>query len=84
MFSFFIFKVRIHQNTADVRQFFQHDTDQNKPIQTELCVPGRIVQSVTCLANPGVASLIPAWSHTLLKIDNEVIYTVILPSSESF
>ena len=39
----------------------------------------------TCLtAEPGVASLISAQSHTLVKIDHEVISTVILlPSSDS-
>ena len=49
-------------------------------------------QSVTCLAtaasltaNPGVASLIPAQSHTFVEIDHEIISTVILlPSAESF
>ena len=54
--------------------------------------PGRVAQSVTCLAtdasltaDPGGASLIPAWSHTFLEIDNEIISTVILlPSKESF
>ena len=46
-------------------------------------------QSVTCLAtdacltaNQGVASSIPAWSHTFVEIDHEIISTVILlPSS---
>ena len=55
--------------------------------------PGRVAQSVTCLAtdatsltaNPGVASLIPARSHTFVEIDHEIISTVILlPSAESF
>ena len=49
-------------------------------------------QSVKCLAtdvslaaDPGVASLIPAWSHTFVEIDHEIISTVILlASSESF
>ena len=48
--------------------------------------PGRIAQSVTCLAtdasltaDQGVASSIPAWSHTFVKIDHEIISTVILP-----
>ena len=49
-------------------------------------------QSVTCLAtdasltaDPGVASLIPAWSHTFVEIDHEIISTVtLLPSAESF
>ena len=53
---------------------------------------GRVAQSVTCLAtdamltaDPGVASLIPAWSHTFVEIDHEIISTVILlPSPESF
>ena len=52
----------------------------------------RVAQSVTCLAtdasltaDPGVASLIPARSHTFVEIDHEIISTVILlPSAESF
>ena len=52
--------------------------------------PGRVAQSVTCLAtdacltaDPGVASSIPARSHTLVEIDHEIIATVILlPSSD--
>ena len=55
-------------------------------------IPGRIAQSVTCLAtdakltaNPGVASSIPSGSHTFLEIDHEIISTVIfLPSAESY
>ena len=54
--------------------------------------PGRVAQSVTCLAtdasltaDPGVASSIPARSHTFVEIDHEIIPTVILlPSAESF
>ena len=54
--------------------------------------PGRVAQSVTCLvtdakltADPGVASSIPARSHTFVEIDHEIISTVILlPSAESF
>ena len=54
-------------------------------------VPGRIAQSVTCLAadtcltaDPGVASSIPAQSHTFVEIDHEIISTVILlPSADS-
>ena len=54
--------------------------------------PGRVEQSVTCLvtdakltADPGVASSIPARSHTFVEIDHEIISTVILlPSAESF
>ena len=48
-------------------------------------VKGRVVQSVTCLAtdacltaDPGVASSIPARSHTFVEIDHEIISTVIL------
>ena len=54
--------------------------------------PSRVAQLVTCLAtdtsltaNPGVPSSIPAWSHTFVEIDHEIISTVILlPSAESF
>ena len=53
-----------------------------------LPLPGRVAQSVTCLvtdakltADPGVASLIPALSHTFVEIDHEIISTVILLSS---
>ena len=50
------------------------------------------MQLVTCLttdghltADPGVASAIPAWSHTFMEIDHEIISTVILlPSADSF
>ena len=53
--------------------------------------PGRIAQSVTCLAtdaslptDPRVVSSIPAWSHTFVEIDYEIISTVILlPFPES-
>ena len=53
---------------------------------------GREARSVTCLAtdaslpaDPGVASLIPAQSHTFVEIDYEIIFTIILlPSAESF
>ena len=58
----------------------------------KLFIPGRVAQSVTCLvtdakltADPGVASSIPARSHTFVEIDHEIISTVILlPSAESF
>ena len=57
-----------------------------------LTLLGRVAQSVTCLAtdacltaDPGVASLIPARSHTFVEIDHEIISTVILlPSADSF
>ena len=55
-------------------------------------LPGRVAQWVTCLAtdasqtaDPGVASSIPARSHTFMEIDQEIISMVILlPSAESF
>ena len=55
-------------------------------------VPGRVAQSVACLAtdacltaDPGVASLIPARYHTFVEIDHEIISTVILlPSADLF
>ena len=50
------------------------------------------MQSVTCLttdarltANPGVGGSIPAWSHTFVEIDHEIISRVILlPFADSF
>ena len=55
-------------------------------------LPGRVAQSVTCLAtdacltaDPGVASSTPARSHTFVEIDHEIISTVILlPSADPF
>ena len=55
-------------------------------------LPGRVAQSVMCLAtdasltaDPGVASSISARSHTFVEIDHEIISTVILlPSAGSF
>ena len=57
-----------------------------------LLILGRVAQSVTCLetvasltADLGVASSVPAGSHTFMEIDCEIISTVILlPSTESF
>ena len=54
--------------------------------------PGRVAQWVTCLVtdaklivDPGVASSIPARSHTFVESDHEIFSTVILlPSAESF
>ena len=61
-------------------------------MSTKSPLPGRVAQSVTCLAtdasltaDPGVASSTPARSHTFVEIDHEIISTVILLSSaESF
>ena len=53
------------------------------PLKPKL--PGRVAQSVTCLAtdacltaDPGVASSIPVRSHIFVEIDHEMISTVIL------
>ena len=64
----------------------------HRPFSHEEALLGRVVQSVTCLAtdasltaDPGVASSIPAQSHTFMEIDREIISTVILlPYAESF
>ena len=37
-----------------------------------------LATDVSLIADPGVASLIPARSHTLVEIDHEIISTVIL------
>ena len=55
-------------------------------------LPGRVAQSITCLAtdacltaDPGVASSILARYHTFVEIDHEIISTVILlPSADLF
>ena len=42
-------------------------------------ISGSITPSVTCpTAEPRIASSIPAWSHTFVEIDHEIISTVIL------
>ena len=54
--------------------------------------PGHVAQSSTCLAtdasliaDPGVASSIPARFHTFVEIDHGIISTVVLlPSADSF
>ena len=59
-------------------------------IQADKIMPSK--QALTCLAtdacltaDPGVASSIPARSHTFVEIDHEIISTVILlPSADSF
>ena len=62
-------------------------------LHTQLIMePGRVAQSVTCLAtdayltaDPGVVSSIPARSHAFVEIDHEMISTVIrLPSADLF
>ena len=44
-----------------------------------------LATDASLFADPGVASLIPAWSHTFVEIDHEIVSSVIiLPSAESF
>ena len=70
---------------------FMFGSKENKYL-TQATKTGRVAQSVTCLAtdssltaDPGVASSIPARSHTFVEIDHEIVSTVILlPSAESF
>ena len=51
----------------------------------ETFTKGSLVTDAKLTADPGVASSIPAWSHTFVEIDHEIISTVILlPSAESF
>ena len=65
---------------------------EHSAILSPFIKPGRIAQSVTCLAtdafltaDPGVASSIPVRSHTFVEIDHEMISTVILlPSADIF
>ena len=58
---------------------------KNLLLQNQKGYTGRVALSVTCLAIdacltaiPGVASSIPAESHSFLEIDHEIISTVIL------
>ena len=60
--------------------------------QPTLHLPGRVAQSVMCLAtdacltaDPGVASSIPVRSQTFVEVDHEIISTVILlPCADLF
>ena len=75
-----------------VESDFSYTMCNNGHTSIVCCWPGRVAQSVTCLAtdacltaNPGVASSIPVRSHTFVEIDHEMISTVILlPSADSF
>ena len=65
--------------------------NRTKEQNTIFILPGRVAQSVTCLAtdacltaDSGVASSIPVWSHTSVEIDHEMISTVILLPADSF
>ena len=54
-------------------------------LKYQIFSPGCVAQSVSCLtADPVVASLIPALSHTFVEIDHEIITTaILLPSADS-
>ena len=83
------------QQSMRSKQGKRHNTQQTKTPHTAARTkprPGCEAQSVTCLATdaclsaiPGVASSIPARSHTFVEIDHEIISTVILLlSADSF
>ena len=67
-------------------------TESDKAETYFFFLPGRVAQSVMCLAidasltaDPGVASSIPARSHTFVEIDYEINSVVMLLfSAESF
>ena len=69
-----------------------HNNNNNNYNKYMYMSPIATTQSVTCLAtdacltaDPGVASSIPARSHTFVEIDHEIISTVILlPSADLF
>ena len=79
-----ISQTRAFRNSCIWNQFYLFQTTSH--------LPGRVGQSVTCLAtdacltaDPGVASSIPVRSHTFVEIDHEIISTVILlPSTDLF
>ena len=62
-------------------------TEQSLKLLVNLYIlVSHLLATDACLtADPGVASSIPARSHTLVEIDHEIISTVILlPSADSF
>ena len=91
--KFILFLMWIQTNRCFVRMKDPKLIDVPSPSKYNSgLTPGRVAQSVTCLAvdacltaDPGVASSIPARSHTFVEIDHEIISTVILlPSADSF
>ena len=83
------YKISFGENIRHSQKFALNSTKNGELFKS---IPGRVAQSVTCLvtdakltADPGVASSIPARSHTFVEIDFEIFSTVILlPSAESF
>ena len=77
--------ISIKTSTYNFRGERKADIPRVNTTRYGLRLPGRVAQSVTCLAtdacltaDPGVASLIPARYHTFVEIDHEIISTVIL------
>ena len=77
----------------ELRKNHENPTKNSKFTDVFLYIlPGRVAQSVTCLAtdacltaDPGVVCSIPARSHTFVETDHEIISTVILlPSTDLF
>ena len=87
-------KIRYNINHKKLKRLKNNTRSQWAPVFfNSLPVgPGRVAQSVTCLAtdacltaDPGVASSIPVRYHTFVEIDHEIISTVILlPSTDLF
>ena len=88
------FEFSLILSVADV-QFYPSDSSpcieaHGSTVIHDAFEPGRVAQSVTCLATDasltadlGVASSIPALSHTFVEIDHGIILAVILlPSAE--
>ena len=90
----YAYKVDLYQPTSEMpfRWRYVGDTKWKDSLADKGLIPGRVAQSVTCLAtdtcltaDPGVASSIPARCHTFVVIDHEIISTVILlPSADLF
>ena len=82
--------VRVDDDTQYIQTYIH--TYIHTCMHAYIHTPGRVAQSVTCLAtdacltaDPGVASSIPVRSHTFKEIGDEMISTVILlPSADSF
>ena len=79
-------KIFCVKNAFSFMHLYKYEAEHYFPFGTPfIYVPGRVAQSVTCLAtdacltaDPGVASSIPARSHTFVEIDHGIISTVIL------
>ena len=61
--------LKMYKGTSKIVESVRDKTNKIYPI-------AQLVASVT--ADQGIASLMPAWSHTFVEIDHEIIFTVIL------